>query len=402
MRRLIRVAVLLLALASYLEFAWPPFYDFPGEQPFRGEHWYQPYSGYRGGGLLANFHAHANAWGGLTFGEVSREELFELYSARGYDLVGISDYMSIAPKPPGAALYLPTYEHGYTIGRRHQTVIGASRVHWFDYPLGGGARHKQHVIDVLRPGAELLVLNHLGKAGSYVPADLARLTGYDAIEVASKYGISTGFWDAALSAGRPIWGMASDDGHTQRSRPSHIGIGAVRIDADERTPEAALRALRAGRFHSIYMRKNQAPIELLRCELDGGELVVKVGEIADAIRFVSAYGALRHEARGTDAARYRPDASDPYLRVEVHARGALLFTNPLLRWDGVALAEVRARARPLPTWTVRALGALALALLARVTARRIRAGSGTARSRSRGPGSPAAPEPGSARGSDRS
>lgn len=400
MRRLISIPLLLLALAGYLELAWPPFYEFPGEQPFRGEDWYQPYAGFRGGGLLANFHAHARVWGGLTFGEVSREELVALYTARGYDLIGISDYMSIAPKPPGDALYLPVYEHGYTIGRHHQTVIGASRVNWFDYPLGDSPRQKQHVIDVLRPGAEFLVLNHLGKADSYTPADLTRLGGYDAIEVASKYGISTEFWDAALSAGRPVWGMASDDGHTQRSRPSHIGIGAVRIDADERTPEAVLRALRAGRFHSVHMRENQAPIELLRCEIDGGELSVKVGEIADAIRIISAHGALRHETRGSDEARYRPSAADPYLRVEVHARGAMLFTNPLLRWDGVALADVHAREQPLPTWSVRALGALALAFLARVTERWIRAGSGTAGSRSRESGSPAAPEPGSARGSD--
>ncbi len=402
MRSLASTVAIVLALTGYLEFAWPPFYDFPPEQSFRGEHWYQPYSGYDGGGLLANFHAHSDPWGGLTFGEVSREELFALYADRGYDLVGVSDYMSIAPKLPGDALYLSAYEHGYTPGRHHQTVIGASSVDWFDYPSGGSARQKQHVIDRLRPESEFLVLNHLGKAGSYSNSDLAQMTDYDAIEVASKYGTSATFWDSALSAGRPIWGMASDDGHTQRSRPSHIGIGAVRIHADERTPEAVLRALRQGRFHSIFTRENQPAIELLRCEIEDGELVVRVGERADTIRFVSDRGEVRREERGRDEARYRLAATDPYVRVEVHARGASLFLNPVLRWDGVALPTERALLRPLPTWTVRALGALVLVFVAGLSVRWARAGSGRAGTRSRVRGSRAAPSLETARGSDRS
>jgi hypothetical protein len=95
-----------------------------------------------------------------------------MYAARGYDVVGISDYMSIAPKQPGNALYLSAYEHGYTAGRHHQTVIGADHVDWFDYPLGGSTRHKQHVIDALRPDAAFLILNHLTKAGAYPLGDL--------------------------------------------------------------------------------------------------------------------------------------------------------------------------------------------------------------------------------------
>jgi hypothetical protein len=385
------IAAIALSLATYLELAWPPFYFFPSAQAFHGEHWVEPYAGYRGGGLLANFHAHSKAWKGLTFGQVPRRELFALYAARGYDVIGISDYMSISPPEPGDALYLSAYEHGYTLGRHHQTVIGAARVNWFDYPLGGSVRQKQHVIDALRPESAFLILNHLTKAESYTLEDLARLTGYDAIEVASKYGIAVDFWDAALSAGRPIWGMASDDGHTQLTNRSHLGIGAVVIHTDERTPEAALRALRAGRFHSLYMRENEPPIALLRCEIEDGELRVKIGERATAIRFLSAHGALRREERDSDQARYRLAAEDPYVRVEVLAHGAVMYLNPVFRWDGVALPAPRAEARPLPTWTARALGALVLVFVVRLSVRLARRGRGRARSRSPAPAPRAAP-----------
>jgi hypothetical protein len=402
--RALAAAVFVLALGVYLEFAWPPFYDFPPPRPFSGDVWYQPYAGYRGGGLVGNFHAHAGVWGGLTAGEVTREELHAMYLEHGHDVIGISDYMSIAPPQGADALYLSAYEHGYTVGRRHQTVIGAERVDWFDYPLGGNVRQKQHVIDRLRAGAPFLVLNHPTKAGSYAFGDFEKLAGYDALEVATKYGIWDDFWDAALSAGRPVWGMAADDGHTQRTGGgSHLGIAAVVIQAAERTPEAVLAALRAGRFHSLYMRQNEPPIALVRAEIEDGELVVEIGETAQVIRFISAHGAIRREERGRSIGRYRLAARDPYVRVEVIAHGAVLYLNPVIRWDGVALPAPRAELRPLPTWTVRGLGALALAWLARALIRALRRRrSGTAGSPDRAPAPRAAPEREAARAADRS
>lgn len=402
MRVLASVAAIALSLTAYLELAWAPFYAFPPPRPFQGDQWYQPYAGYRGGGLLANFHAHADAWAGLTSGEVSRDALFELYRARGYDVVGISDYMSIAPPHPGDPLYLSAYEHGYTVGRRHQTVIGAESVDWFDYPLGASARQKQSVIDELRSEAAFLVVNHPTKADSYTVEDFARLTGYDAIEVATKYGVWDDFWDAALSAGRPIWGMAADDGHAQLSGPSHAGIGRVVIHAAERTPAAVLRALREGRFHSIYTRQNEAPIELRRCEIEDGELVVEIGEPAAVIRFYSEHGDLEREERGRSVGRYRLGADDPYVRVEVIAHGAVLYLNPVVRWDGVALPAPRAEPKPVPTWTVRALGAVLLALVVGFSLRWARGARGTAGSPSRAPTPRGAPAPENARASDHS
>lgn len=384
-------AVFVLALAVCFELAWPPFYAFPPAREFSGEQWYEPYAGYRGGGLLANFHAHAEAWGGLTFGETSRDELYGLYAARGYAVVGISDYMSIAPAHADQPIYLSAYEHGYTVGRRHQTVIGAERVSWFDYPLGGSARNKQHVIDVLRPGAEFLVLNHPTKADSYDVRDFARLTGYDALEVATKYGVWDDFWDAALSAGRPVWGMAADDGHAQRSGGSHLGIGKVVIHAQERSAESVLRALREGRFHASYTRQNETPLPLLRCEIENGELVVKVGRRTEVIRFFSAHGRMVREEWGRDEARYRLAKDDPYVRVEAIAQGAVLYTNPVIRWDGVALPQPQAIVRPLPTWLARGAALLALLALAHFSVRWVRAGRGTTRSRAHVPGSRADP-----------
>jgi hypothetical protein len=378
LRRFFAALVLALAVLAYFELAWAPFYEFPAPQPFRGDHWYNPYAGYRGGGLLANFHAHSEAWGGLTFGNTPRHELFAMYKARGYDVIGISDYMSLS-QPDGDAgeIYLSSYEHGFTPGRHHHTVIGADHVSWFDYPLGRSTRQKQDVIDRLRASAPFVVVNHPTKAASFSIADLERLTGYDAIEVATKYGVWDDFWDAALSAGRPIWGMAADDGHaqTETDAGSHLGIGAVVVHTAERTPEAILRALRDGRFHSLYTRQGEGPIALELCEIENGQLHVRVGERANVIRFYGPYGDLRYEVSGRPEASYSIGADDPYVRVEVIAHGAVLFLNPVLRWDGVALPRPQARVLAGKTWAVRGGGALALAAVLWLASLGLRSGA---------------------------
>ena len=360
-RRLAAVAALVLAALAYLELAWPPFYDFAPAEPFHGDRWYNPYAGYRGGGLVGNFHAHSEAWSGLTFGNTPARELYELYKSLHYDVIGISDYMAIEPPQSQTDIYLSAYEHGYTPGRHHQTVIGAKHVNWFDYPLGWSSRQKQSVIDALRPGAELLVLNHPTKGDSYAIEDMDRLSGYDAVEVASKYGVWDDFWDAALTAGRPVWGFASDDGHaqTETGAASHIGIGSLVIHA-ERNADAVLAALRAGRFHSLYTRQNEGPIALEYCEVDQGAVRVRVGEPADLIRFYSAHGQLRDEARRKPEAQYVMTADDPYVRIEITAHHAVLYLNPVIRWDGVALPRPQAAMRAAPTWEVRAGGAVML------------------------------------------
>jgi hypothetical protein len=364
--RLLRgfLGVVALALAALLAFelAWPPYYDFAPPEPFHGAQWYNPYAGYTGGGLLANFHAHSEAWGGLTFGDTPRSELYALYKARGYDVIGISDYMSLDAPIESGQLFVSSYEHGFTPGRHHHTVIGANHVVWLDYPFGGSTRQKQNVLDWLRPGAQLLVINHPTKANSFTIHDLEWLSGYDAVEVATKYGVWDDYWDAALSAGRPVWGMAADDGHaqTEQGSGSHLGIGALVIHTAERTPEAVLAALRAGRFHSLYTRQNEPPLLLERCEFDGGALHVRVGETANAIRFYGAHGVLRYQELGRAEASYKPRADDPYVRVEVIAHGAVVYLNPVLRWDGVALPRPEARVRWVPTWFARGAGLAAL------------------------------------------
>ena len=92
------------------------------------------------------------------------------------------------------------------------------------------------------------------------------------------------------------------------------------IHSVERTALGVLAALRAGRFHAMYTRDGQPPIELLACELEGDVLTVRVGETADVIRFIGQHGRILRDERKRSEASYTVTADDPYVRVEVVAR----------------------------------------------------------------------------------
>jgi hypothetical protein len=361
---------LLLALLL-VELAGPPWYHFPEPAPFSGPHWYNPYDGYSGQGLRANFHAHARKWGGLTAGEGTDAQVAELYSSQGYAVAALSNYQSIAPPPPEelGLVYVPTYEHGVGAPQVHFTVVGARSVLWFDYLFWSSLRHRQHMIELLGERSELLFLNHPEKNGGFPLEDMSRLTGYTGIEIRSRHSYDTDPWDTALSAGRVVWGAASDDAHWLINKPLGSGRGWLVIAARDRSAAGVIEALREGRFYAVWDRTRAARNDLVSATLVDGVLEVTLEESTDSIRFVGQGGAQLSEVAGARSARYRLVDADRYVRVEVRTHGAEFFLNPVYRHPGDPFAQASAERRAVLTWTLRLL---ALALLCAVVALRVR------------------------------
>jgi hypothetical protein len=325
--RVLSIAAIAVAL---FHVAWPPIYSFPEPTSFAGAHWYDPYRGTAGPWLRANFHAHSRTWCGIVGGELTLPDLRGRYQKLGYDVIGISDYQSIA-EPDGAdAAYIPVYEHGFGLTQQHQTVMGPSSVSWFEFPLLQGLRQKQYVIDRLAPTASVLVLNHPNKYASYTCDDFRRLTGYTGIEIASRYAAGAQEWDAALSAGRPVWGFCSDDSHDPDSE-YQIDVGWIMIRA-ERTHDAIVRALQRGAFYGVNAKSKRPPNAIVSCGLDGDVLRVRCAEPAELVRFCSNRG-LVEVAHDTDVAEYRVEPGDAYVRAEVVNRNTCLYSNPILRCE---------------------------------------------------------------------
>ena len=131
-----------------------------------------------------NFHFHTRAWGGITSGRQNTNELFwETYKKLGYDAPFISNYQQISKFNKDSAFYIPVYEHGFGIRKKHQVCIGAKKVLWFDLSLFQDLDHKQFILDLLRDDNEIVAIAHPGWDNGYPPEHLKYLTNYNLLEV---------------------------------------------------------------------------------------------------------------------------------------------------------------------------------------------------------------------------
>jgi hypothetical protein len=349
--------------AVLFQFLWPARYRFPPPTPFQGPVWCNPYAEFRGPTLRANFHAHARAWLGLTYGRHDRSEVARRYREAGYQVACISDYQDVAPPQPDQEVYLPAYEHGLTLGQQHYTVIGSSGAIWFDFPLPWQTLEaKQNVIEALAASAELVIINHPNKKEAFSVQDFARLTGYDAVEVATRFAQNRGYWDAALSAGRLVWGTASDDGHDP-DRAGHIGRHWMDIDADP-DPDSVLAAFRAGRFYSTRREDKfgEEQNALQQCRIEDGVLEVRLTRPADFITFVGQGGSLLGSVVDRAVARRPLGPEDSYVRVEIVTEGLRQYLNPVVRSTGGMPARLHAERRDGATRGRRILAGVLLPL----------------------------------------
>lgn len=361
--------VLRVAAALILPFlSWQLFtraWTFPEPLPFRGPSLYNPYSGVAfapGRFTMANFHAHTRAWGGLTDGrKVSSEELRKGYARLGYGVAAVSDYMRIRPAGEGPGAWIPAYEHGYGLTKSHQLCLGATRVDWLDFPIFQTIHHKQTVLDRLRRSSRAVALVHPQHWSSYSLEDFRFLTGYRLLEVASVHPRdATPFWDAALSAGHPVFAVADDD---SRGLGDDAGVSATFVDAPATDGEAIVAALLAGKAYGAKAshqkgesleargaRLRELP-RLSAFSVDGETVRVSLSSPAAAIRFIGQGGRELEKVVDATEAAYRLVPGDTYVRTEIDLAGeARLYLNPVFRTSGTEPLRDR-EARERPAWS---------------------------------------------------
>jgi hypothetical protein len=312
-----------------------PAYHFPSAQPFRGDQLFNPYA--QGAERVAcwwkvNLHAHSRAWAGLTNGRSTAQETVSRYRAMGYDVASVSNYNEIATT---RASELAVYEQGYNLIKSHLLVVGAHHVDWWDYPIFQGVNEKQDRIDRLRGDGALVVVAHPELRLGFSTYDLERLTGYDAIEVASHFGNGERFWDAGLSAGRLSAALGGDDSHNS-SDPRQTGHVWTMISAPSVAPADIIAAIRAGGTYVVVssIGQGRADVALQRVETRGDTIEVSIDGEPATIRFIGQNGRALMVARNTRGARYVLPRDEPYARAVVETPRARLILNPVVRTPG--------------------------------------------------------------------
>ena len=367
-----------------------PVYDFPPPQPFSGDKLYNPYQGMDSTcWRKANFHFHARAWGGLTNGRNNtREAFYKTYKALGYDAPQISNYQSIDDHFRDSSFYVPAYEHGFGIRKKHQVLIGAHKVLWLDYSLFQNLHDKQHMLNLLREDNEIVAIAHPDWENGYSLHDMQSLTNYDLVEALDQNWRSIPQWDAALSAGRAVFLLADDDAH-DLANPYEIQRICTYVNSRENKGPALVRALKAGKsfgaelytggcetFAQKAINARSIP-RVNSIQVTNDTLWISVSGKPMKITFIGQNGEEKKIVKLTNKAWYKFRAGDTYIRTEIvffhydkytgFSPGTIFYLNPVFRYDGTIpsnplLAEVN-----IPrTWIFRIFGFGSLILLVSV------------------------------------
>jgi hypothetical protein len=343
------------AFAALLVLAFPyvrgPVYDFPPGVAFSGTQLLNPYQNARHSWLRSNFHAHGRPWGGLTNGRQSDADIVRTYESFGYAVAGVSNYQHIAAAH--GAETIPIYEHGYNLVKRHQLAIGARSVTWFDFPLWQTLSNQQYVIDRVAATADLVALAHPYSRDAYALEDLRQLTGYQLIEVINGPFLFEDSWDAALSAGRIVWGLGDDDTHDLLdSRRTAVAWTMVNARSNE-TADVVARTNDSA--SAIETRLGEVIVR------DGTLHVTSVGDPSTFI-FVGQNGAVRKTVKYVTAASYEFAHDDSYIRTVIRSPRTAMFLNPVFRHDGTGQPPLSAQIDTPGTWLFR--GGLILVCIA--------------------------------------
>jgi len=334
---LILMSALFIATLPYALFT--NIYDFPQRKPFSGKTWHNPYQMLDLSDISAwkksNFHGHTKAWGQLTDGHTEHDAFDSVYRALGYHSVGISNYQfidSTFKQKPG---YVPCYEHGYNVWKRHHVCIGAHSVTWLDFIFGQSIHHKQTMIDHIKPTVDVLAIAHPKFRGSFDPEDFLLLAQYDCIEVLNHYRISDIQWDSALSAGYPAWIVGDDDTHNAKAE-GETGVCWTMIHAPGKADQKELtQSLKHGRAFGVTGKRGHIELypTMYTIEQDTS-LFITLSDTAQKIEVIGQGGNIMRSDSLVTSLRYHLKETDTYIRLKIYGDSSILWMNPIMRGNG--------------------------------------------------------------------
>ncbi|MBS1537011.1 MAG: hypothetical protein JST20_04615 [Bacteroidetes bacterium] len=337
-------------VVTLFPYSFASFYDFPPSIPFSGNKLYNPYNSVSKETrfIKANFHAHSHAYSGVTDGHSTEQDLFLGYKSMNYDVIGISNYQTINSTFGSDSGYVPVYEHGYNLWKRHHVCIGAKEVTCWDYLLFQSIHQKQDMIFRLKPTIDVLAIAHPKFRNSFEPNDFTQLTDYDCIEVLNHYRTSESAWDSALSAGRSAWIIADDDSHNVKAN-GETGVCWTMIASKPNRSEI-VEALKNGKSYGVEGKYGLNQNKLLSLKTDNLQCKITCESPADSIQFIGQKGQLKATDYKTKTSNYTFSQNDTYIRIKVFTNGSCMWLNPIFRTDNGAIISLHSTENLSKTW----------------------------------------------------
>lgn len=289
--------------------------------------------------LRGSTHVHAKPSGDSS---MPVEGVVRWYEDHDFDFIVLTDHNRVTPPPPGRLLVIAGVElthnrndcipAGDGTCRIHVNAIGATarpegKLEWTDYKVKDRVALYARAFDQAAAlGAPIVQINHPNWHWGMSPDLMTELgrRGAKLVEIANvqfeKWNAGDqdnasveSHWDAALTAGIMLWGVASDDAHDYEPNGGGqypAGGGWVVVRA-RRNPQAVLDALANGRFYS------STGVTLTRAEVASDELIVEVAPEAHhtyTIVFIEQ-GKVAFTVNGPSGRRQVP--RDGYVRAVV-------------------------------------------------------------------------------------
>lgn len=286
-----------------------------------------PYHGLTGGEWISgNLHAHTNN----SDGDRSTQEVIDVYAKLGYGFLMVSDHDTFT----SGADYRAFEDHGLILIPGNEiTANGPHMLHVGASSLIEPSEDRQMVIDNVAKSGGFTIFNHpkwLSHFNHCPQEILEGCTGYAGIEIyngvinfhpGSPY--ATDRWDLLLGAGRRVWGYATDDSHRAEGND---GIGWNTVYVTERSTEAVVEALRAGRFYA------SSGVEILEIAVDGFHIEIKTSN-AQRIAALQDHAKRFFQVEAASiSVDVPPDAT--YVRFEFWGAGeSMAWTQPFFITD---------------------------------------------------------------------
>lgn len=139
-------------------------------------------------------------------------------------------------------------------------------------------------------------------------------------------------WDAILSSGKLLYGIAVDDAHHFKTpwdkTASLPGKGWIVVRAEQLSPRAVLGALESGNFYA------STGVELKDYEVDAKSLKITINELKSSkyrVQFIGKNGDILSETI-TNPAVYQFRGDEIYVRARIiESNGKMAWTQPVMR-----------------------------------------------------------------------
>jgi hypothetical protein len=332
--------ILIVTFLMGLVYVQTRIYNFPPPTPFSGDSLINPYQNINNKSFKCNFHAHSKAWGGVTNGHNSSQEITTAYKDKGYTVAGISNYHKIEDSiNSNSPIYIPVYEHGINIKKSHLLGIDADKPSYFDFPLWQNTSQKQQIINDVRNNNGLVTIAHPKFMDGHTLEDMARLTNYQFVEVLNHYRISDEYWDAALTAGRLVYGIGNDDTHDINNEPTFRMW--TEVYADVPTKDGILNSMVAGKSYMVHAKEgivDLAPVmvmakgDSLSFEIKGPVLALEVWGANHELLLSSPFEQMKEYPEGaTYKCLLKLPKNKPYARLVAKSANCTLYLNPIVR-----------------------------------------------------------------------